>query len=144
MSARAEPCDAAVTSRSHDGRPHPDEHGPWCPELVYLHCMYTHAILPVHDIRFEWSAAKSAVNRRTHGITFEEAQTVFADDEALLLEDPVHAGDEDRFLLLGMSDQLRVLLVVHCLRDGGNVIRLISARRATPTERAQYGARWHR
>lgn len=96
------------------------------------------------EIRFDWSAAKAALNRRKHGVAFEEAQTVFADDEALLLEDPLHSDAEQRFLLLGMSNRLRLLLVVHCYRDAGNVIRLISARRATPTERAQYGARWHR
>jgi uncharacterized protein len=98
----------------------------------------------VDEIRFGWTPAKAAINRRKHRVTFEEAQTAFADDEALVVEDPDHSTDEDRFWLLGVSNQLRLLVVVHCYRDDGNQIWLISARRATPTERAQYGARWTR
>ena len=92
--------------------------------------------------RFDWDAAKARENVRKHGISFEEAQTVFSDDQALLLDDPDHSADEERFVLLGLSAKLRVLVVVHALREQGEVIRLISARRATRTERAQYSARW--
>ena len=80
---------------------------------------------------------------RKHGISFNEAETAFSDDYALLLSDPDHSTiDEVRLVLIGMSGALRVLVVVHCERDNGNTIRLISARRATRTERAQYDARW--
>jgi uncharacterized protein len=94
-------------------------------------------------IRFEWHATKAAANLRKHGVAFDEAETVFSDDYALLLEDPDHSAEEDRFLLLGVSAALRVLLVVHCYRAEGAVVRIISARKATSTERAQYRARWH-
>ena len=92
--------------------------------------------------RFDWDAAKARENVRKHGILFEEAQTVFSDDQAVLLDDPDHSADEERFVLLGLSAKLRVLVVVHALREQGDLIRLISARRATRTERAQYSARW--
>ena len=91
-------------------------------------------------IRFEWDTAKAAANLRKHGVSFAEAETAFSDDYAKILPDPDHSTDEeDRFLLLGLSSTLRVLVVVHCLREAGSVIRLISARRATRVERAQYG-----
>ena len=91
-------------------------------------------------IRFEWDPAKAAANLRKHGVSFAEAETAFSDDYARILPDPDHSTDEeDRFLLLGLSSTLRVLVVVHCLREAGSVIRLISARRATRVERAQYG-----
>lgn len=93
-------------------------------------------------LHFDWDAAKARENLRKHGISFEEAQTVFSDDHAVLVEDPDHSAEEDRFILLGLSAKLRVLVVVHALREQGEVIRLISARRATRTERAQYSARW--
>lgn len=94
--------------------------------------------------QFDWDPAKARVNLREHGIAFDEAETVFSDDQALLLDDPDHSVDEDRLLLLGLSAKLRVLVVVHCYREDDQVIRLISARKATPTERAQYSARWMR
>ena len=87
---------------------------------------------------------KAAANARKHGVTFAEAETAFYDDYAAMLEDPDHSDEEDRSLLLGMSGALRVLPVVHCVREGGPVIRLISARKATRSERAQYDARWKR
>lgn len=96
------------------------------------------------DLRFDWDPAKARENRRKHGIAFEEAQTVFADDSAILLTDAAHSGEEDRFHLLGLSARLRLLVVIHCYRERARTIRLISARPATPTERAQYGARWTR
>ncbi|MFZ2361752.1 MAG: BrnT family toxin [Anaerolineae bacterium] len=90
------------------------------------------------DIRFVWDSAKDARNQRDHGVSFEEARSVFFDENARFENDPDHSIDEDRFLLLGMSYAFRVLLVVHCFREEDQVIRLISARKATKTERRQY------
>lgn len=94
------------------------------------------------DVRFDWSPTKAQQNLRKHGVSFAEAQTAFADDEAILLPDPEHSAGEERFYLLGLSARLRLLVVVHCYREAEEVIRLISARKATPSERAQYDARW--
>ena len=96
------------------------------------------------ELRFEWDPRKAAANRRKHGVSFTEAETVFADEHALLLADPEHSDAEDRFLLLGLSAGLRMLVVVHCYRAGDTVIRLVSARRADPSERRQYDERWSR
>ncbi|HMO86814.1 MAG TPA: BrnT family toxin [Lacipirellulaceae bacterium] len=93
---------------------------------------------------FEWDPRKAALNRRKHGVSFDEAATAFADEQALVLADPDHSDREDRFVLLGLSAALRILVVVHCYREGETVIRLISARRADPTEQHQYDERWHR
>jgi len=98
----------------------------------------------VVPIRVEWDPAKARINLRKHGVSFEEAETVFYDDHALLLDDPEHSGDEDRFVLLGLSSRLRVLVIVHTYREHDAVIRLISARRATKAEQAGYDARWQR
>jgi uncharacterized protein len=95
-------------------------------------------------LRFEWDVRKATANLRKHGVAFAEAETAFLDDRGAILPDPEHSDDEDRFLLLGMSAALRVLVVVHCLRERGSVIRLLSARKATRSERAQYDARWKR
>lgn len=92
------------------------------------------------DIRFDWDPAKARENVRKHGISFDEARTVFADENAILLDDPDHSSDEDRFALLGLSAPLRVLVVAHCYRAGDSVIQVISARKATRIERAQYDA----
>jgi uncharacterized DUF497 family protein len=94
------------------------------------------------ELRFEWDPAKDAANQRKHGIAFAEAETVFSDEQALLLDDPDHSDTEQRFILLGLSATLRILVVVHCYREEDDVIRLISARKATRPERAQYTARW--
>lgn len=88
-------------------------------------------------LRFEWDEAKSAVNGRKHGVSFEEAKSVFADDFARLIADPENSESEDRFILLGMSAHLRVLVVCHCYRHG-DTIRIISARKADRSERQQY------
>jgi|SRR5579884_33788 uncharacterized DUF497 family protein len=95
-------------------------------------------------LRFEWDPRKDAENQRKHGIAFEEARTIFADEYALLLGDPDHSGEEDRFILLGLSARFRVLVVVHTYRADDDIIRIISARKATKLERQQYDARWHR
>jgi uncharacterized protein len=94
----------------------------------------------VDDFRFEWNPAKARENVRKHGISFDEAQTAFADEQAILVDDPEHSADEDRFAILGLSAPLRVLVVAHCYREGDSVVRIISARKATRTERAQYDA----
>jgi len=93
-------------------------------------------------LRFEWDKRKASANLRKHGVRFEEAESVFSDEHALLLEDPEHSGDEDRFLLLGLSAALRTLVVCHCYRKDDDVIRIVSARKATQMERRQYSRRW--
>ena len=93
-------------------------------------------------IRFQWDERKHTGNKRKHGVSFEEAQTVFQDNRALLIEDPDHSGSEDRFVLLGLSFSLRTLVVCHCYRENEEVIRIISARRASRMERAEYNRRW--
>ena len=92
-------------------------------------------------IHFEWDAAKASANLRKHNVSFEEARTAFADENALLLPDPDHVGAEDRFVLLGLSARLRILVVCHCFREEDEVIRIISARRAVKSERAWYPRR---
>lgn len=92
--------------------------------------------------RFEWDPRKDADNRRKHGLSFDEAQTVFADEHALLLDDPDHSATEERFILLGLSAAFRVLVVVHGYRDRDDTIRIISARKATKRERQRYEERW--
>lgn len=91
------------------------------------------------DLRFDWDARKEAQNRRKHGVSFTEAETVFSDEHALLVDDP---DQEDRFALLGLSARLRTLVVVHCYREQEAVIRIISARKATRRERDIYNRRW--
>ena len=87
---------------------------------------------------FEWEPRKATANLKKHGITFEEAKSVFYDDHAKLLDDPDHSDEEERFVLLGLSHTLRVLLVCHCYRSEGNIIRIISARKATTKESKDY------
>lgn len=90
-------------------------------------------------ISFEWDQAKASANLKKHGVSFEEAQTVFYDDFAIQFFDDEHSGDEERFLLLGMSTGAQLLLVCHCERESGHVIRIISARKATKREGTFYG-----
>ncbi|MCR9093306.1 MAG: BrnT family toxin [bacterium] len=95
------------------------------------------------DLRFDWDERKSAANRRKHKVSFEEAQTVFYDDLAIFMEDPdEEEEDEDRFVLIGLSASLRTLVVCHCYREGEDVIRIISARKAHREERRDYDQRW--
>ncbi|MEO0574352.1 MAG: BrnT family toxin [Pseudomonadota bacterium] len=89
-------------------------------------------------LRFEWNPKKATHNRRKHGISFEEAQTTFYDEFALQFFDDDSSQNEDRFILLGLSAESRVLVVVHCERDDGDTIRIISARKATARERKHY------
>ncbi|WP_308657482.1 BrnT family toxin [uncultured Agathobacter sp.] len=92
----------------------------------------------MNTIQFEWDDNKAIINRKKHGITFEEAQTVFYDDNAILFDDPDHSEEEDRFLILGISEQAKMLIVSHCYREAGGKIRIISARKATKHEQKQY------
>lgn len=91
------------------------------------------------EITFSWDDQKERTNQRKHGVSFEEAPTVFADENARLKHDPDHSQDEDRVVLLGFSAKLRVLVVVHAYRQDEKEIRIISARKAVPKERKQYG-----
>ena len=96
----------------------------------------------MNHLAFEWDEGKNTLNKRKHRISFEEALTVFADDHALLLPDPEHSTEEDRFILMFFSASLRILVVYHCYRRSEEVIRIISARKATKLERADYTKRW--
>ena len=89
-------------------------------------------------LRFEWDERKAAANAKMHGVSFDEARSVFFDERARLIDDPDHSADEERFILLGLSSTLRLLLVCHCYRSEGNVIRIVSARRATARESKSY------
>ncbi len=93
-------------------------------------------------LRFEWGDRKNTQNRRKHGVSFEEAQTVFLDEQGLLVADPDHSEHEERLILLGLSSALRTLVVCHCYRRERDVIRLNSARRADRQERELYEVRW--
>jgi len=90
-------------------------------------------------IKFEWDPSKATLNQRKHGVSFEEAKSVFYDEFAVQFYDSENSElEEDRFLLLGLSRDSRVLIVCHCERDAGNTIRIISARKATRQERKFY------
>ena len=89
-------------------------------------------------IRFEWDSRKARQNLRSHGVSFEEAQSVFYDDYAVQFYDYAHSRDEERFLMLGFSNLARMLIVVHAVRDDRDIIRIVSARKATGEERAHY------
>ena len=93
------------------------------------------------DLRFEWDSAKDTANQRKHGVSFEEAATVFEEEHALLLGDREHSGEEDRFVLLGLSAALQILIVCHCYRTSDEVIRIISARKADRSEQRDYRQR---
>ena len=92
-------------------------------------------------LRFDWDQNKNRLNQRKHGVSFGEAQSVFFDEDAIEYPDPEHSGEEDRFLMLGRSYQLRVLVVCHCIRRSHTVIRIILARKATRKERRAYSRR---
>ena len=89
-------------------------------------------------LRFVWDTRKSRANRSKHGISFEEAESAFLDENGKLYFDPDHSEAEDRFILLGMSFRLRVLVVCHCYREARSVVRIISARKADAREREDY------
>ena len=90
-------------------------------------------------LKFTWDEQKEAANRQKHGVSFDEARTVFFDEHARLIADPDSSDDEDRFILLGYSEQPRLLVVCHCYRENDSIIRIISARNATRPEKNAYG-----
>jgi uncharacterized DUF497 family protein len=92
-------------------------------------------------VRFTWDAVKERANRRRHGVSFAEAQSVFFDERAVRYFDPDHSEREDRYIMLGMSFLLRALVVCHCYREDDSIIRIISARRANAAEERAYNAR---
>jgi uncharacterized protein len=92
----------------------------------------------MENIRFEWDEKKSQTNKRKHKVSFDEAQGVFYDENAIRFFDPDHSDDEDRFLMLGISFSLQVLVVCHCYRENDSVIRIITARKADKSEQADY------
>src|SRR5262245_30166314 len=98
--------------------------------------MYT---VHMAELRFEWDEAKNRQNIKKHGVSFEEAQTVFLDDSAIRFFDPDLSENEDRFIMLGLSFKLRVPVVCHCYRESDHVIRVILARKATRQEATHYG-----
>ena len=90
------------------------------------------------EIRFQWDDNKNRVNQKKYQVTFEEAASVFYDEEALVIDDPEHSEGEDRFIILGLSDKANLLIVCHCYRCMETEIRIISARKATLSETKQY------
>ena len=91
------------------------------------------------EIQFEWDEQKNKLNIAKHQVSFEEAKTVFSDAGARIIDDPDHSDEEDRFIILGISQRLRLLIVCHCYRKNDEVIRIISARKATKNEASNYG-----
>jgi len=89
-------------------------------------------------IKFEWDKEKNKLNKKKHEITFEEAEGVFYDDFGIIIEDPDHSIDEERFIIIGLSEEERILIVCHCYREKNEIIRIISARKATKAEKQQY------
>lgn len=95
----------------------------------------------MNEIHFAWDKHKAVLNQKKHGVSFEEAKTVFYDDNAVEFFDPDHSEKEDRFIMLGMSFMARVLVVCHCVREKGSMIRIISARKGTKQEIKHYQER---
>lgn len=89
-------------------------------------------------LSFEWDERKNEINKVKHKVSFEEAQTVFYDERALVIDDPEHSQEEERFIILGMSTRANLLIVCHCYHASDTVIRIISARKATKTESMHY------
>lgn len=94
------------------------------------------------DLRFEWDAAKNRANARRHGVSFEETSSAFLDENGILIDDPGHSIGEERFVLLGLTSSLRLLVICHCYRQHADVVRLISARKADKGEREHYFGRF--
>ena len=95
-------------------------------------------VVVMNELHFIWDDFKNETNKKKHGVSFEEAQTIFFDKFAMEFFDLEHSREEDRFLLLGQSFSLRTLMVCHCYRDKDEIIRIISARKATAKERSKY------
>jgi uncharacterized DUF497 family protein len=92
----------------------------------------------MYRISFEWDQDKDRLNQQAHGVSFAEAQSVFLDESAVQFYDEGHSGDEDRYVMVGLSSHLRLLLVVHTYREEDRVIRVISARKPTANEKRVY------
>lgn len=92
----------------------------------------------MEELEFIWDNRKNTANARKHGVTFEEAQTAFYDEQSVVFFDPDHSYNEDRFILLGISFKLRVIVVCHCFRESERVVRIISARKADKAEESDY------
>lgn len=92
----------------------------------------------MEHIKFKWDENKNQINQNKHKISFDEAKTVFYDEEALVIDDPEHSEEEERFIILGLSNKANLLVVCHCYRECDTVIRIISARKATSNESRQY------
>ena len=93
-------------------------------------------------MKFDWNPDKNKSNIRKHGVDFEEAETVFQDEMALELFDDEHSGGEDRYIIIGISSKTRELMVCHCYRNNSDIVRIISARRATKNEIVLYERRY--
>lgn len=96
----------------------------------------------MNEINFTWDEKKNEINKKKHGLSFEEAREVFGDENAILFDDPDHSIEEERFLIIGAIRSEKICIVSHCYRDNDNVIRLISARKATKNEKKIYKERW--
>ncbi len=92
----------------------------------------------MNELDFAWDPKKSKLNLKKHGVSFEEASTVFFDEHAIQFFDTDHSTEEDRFILLGISFRLRLLVVCHCFRESESIVRLISARKADKAEEEAY------
>ena len=92
----------------------------------------------MNEIKFEWDKNKARINQKKHGVSFEDAESLFYDEYALEFFDEEHSSKEERFIMLGLSFKLRVLVVCHCVREKVNKIRIISARKATKKETKYY------
>lgn len=112
--------------------------------IVHIH-IYVYAIhmIMYGIISFQWDDRKAESNAKKHGVSFEEASTVFYDPHALRINDDAHSDEEDRFVIMGLSSVARVLTVCHCYREPDDIIRIISARHATKQEQAVYWRRWN-
>lgn len=96
----------------------------------------------MENIKFEWDENKNKINQKKHGLSFETAKEVFFDQAAILFDDPDHSDEEERFLIIGMTKASKICIVSHCYRDSDSIIRLISAREATKTEKKIYKKGW--
>ena len=104
---------------------------------IDIFLLYNYNII-IYDIKFQWDDNKNKINQKKHKISFEEAQSVFFDEEALIIDDPEHSLEDERFIILGLSKKANLLVVCHCYRKSDTIIRIISARKATVRETISY------
>ncbi len=95
----------------------------------------------MNNLRFVWDENKNRANQKKHKVSFDEAKTVFYDENARLIADPDHSENEERFIIMGVSSNLRMLVVVHCYKENNEVIRIISARKVTRNEQKYHNRR---